>query len=301
MKTKKLLFSLFLFLFIGGCDRAAPLSDRFPFNKNSSLTSTENLPPTSVNSLSLKQCPIQPISPLEKSEEIDFYFSSNVTKSAQVGVGEQIGYTFNSLPNSTFIYKNVTNKPVCVWLFAPNVELLDQIQLNSSDSQTINLPINGIYTIQLVPIRNSSEIEVEMSLNSFTRSQAVNIIRNYLNAKNRIFGDSYNVSLADKYTMGDRNKQIVRGVNDLKKKNKHLKFLEQKLEDYTNVYYSGRQSVNIKATITEKFVTIDQESSESEKCLYYNNEFEFEFKKDNTIWKINDIGIVSRNTLDCDD
>jgi hypothetical protein len=112
---------------------------------------------SSFNHSSLsKNCPVKPDRTLRK-EAIDFTTlkDQKIRRSGKVRKGEYIGYTFNAKSSQKLKYS--TEENLCIWVYAPNNQLLDI---------TEPLPIDGEYTIQVSVAQGLTTFDLDLSLDS---------------------------------------------------------------------------------------------------------------------------------------
>lgn len=116
----------------------------------------------SSNLLSSPGCPDKPTVSLSSKNVEQIMLDQNIiTKSSQVSSNKHIGYTFAAKAGEKLNYSTDTN--VCVWVFAPNNEIV----------KGINLPKKGKYTIQVAAPQGVKTFSLQMSLGSTLKSDLV--------------------------------------------------------------------------------------------------------------------------------
>jgi len=232
-----------------------------------------------------RDCPEKPTRPLEEVE--NFFFDDRpVTKSAKLNVGEQIGYTFYSSSDSTLTYS--TNDGICIWVYAPDLELINPENIQSTGEQQISLTKNGKYTIQVSGRQNSQEFTLEMSLDTpLTRSQAVNLIQNWLEAKNRIFAPPYNQELAARYLTGQDYQDAIRLIKYLQENKIYYRYSSHSTSVTAQFSYTAKRAT-IEVIITERFQEYkkNEEDVEEIRDRLTTQRYRFKLQRVNNSWKI---------------
>jgi hypothetical protein len=107
----------------------------------------------SSNAISSSGCGEKPMVSLsEKDVETVALNESTITKSGQVSVTKNIGYTFTATTGQKLSYS--TDADVCLWVFSPDNEILKGGELSK----------NGKYIIQVAAPQGAKTFDLKMSL-----------------------------------------------------------------------------------------------------------------------------------------
>jgi hypothetical protein len=107
----------------------------------------------SSNAISSSGCGEKPMVSLsEKDVETVALNESTITKSGQVSVSKNIGYTFTATTGQKLSYS--TDADVCLWVFTPDNEILKGGELSK----------NGKYVIQVAAPQGAKTFDLKMSL-----------------------------------------------------------------------------------------------------------------------------------------
>jgi hypothetical protein len=107
----------------------------------------------SSNAISSSGCGEKPMVSLsEKDVETVALNESTITKSGQVSVTKNIGYTFTATTGQKLSYS--TDADVCLWVFSPDNEILKGGDLSK----------NGKYVIQVAAPKGAKTFDLKMSL-----------------------------------------------------------------------------------------------------------------------------------------
>jgi hypothetical protein len=107
----------------------------------------------SSNAISSSGCGEKPMVSLsEKDVETVALNESTITKSGQVSVSKNIGYTFTATTGQKLSYS--TDADVCLWVFSPDNEILKGGDLSK----------NGKYVIQVAAPQGAKTFDLKMSL-----------------------------------------------------------------------------------------------------------------------------------------
>lgn len=134
-----ILFSLYLLAGLSSCE-----TNSEPTESSEVESSTE----ISVESL---QCPDSPSGTLESPETINIS-DQRVKKSGVVKPGDDVGFVFQGQEGQQINYSY--NNQLCVWIYTPDNTLLEGVEL----------PTNGLYTVQVASLSGTTTFEIEMSL-----------------------------------------------------------------------------------------------------------------------------------------
>jgi hypothetical protein len=133
---------LMIFLFLNSCSQNQTTSDNL--GQSEAIQKSPSTECANKPQVSLKE---------ENIENIDFD-NSPVTQSGIIRKNEMIGYRFQGESDQRLNYQ--TNDNICVWIFTPNNQLLQQSQL----------PITGTYIMQVSTPIGSRTFDITVNLES---------------------------------------------------------------------------------------------------------------------------------------
>lgn len=155
-------------------------------------------------------CPEKPTATLYKANLKSISLSEkSITESNKVSFSEAVGYSFEGKAGQTLSYK--TDADVCVWIYTPDSKIL---------KGTTKLPQDGTYIVQIAAPQGSKSFKLDISYQSvkspspelplsepppsstLTKEEALAIVKNWYEAKPRIFGSSFDQNLVAKYATG---------------------------------------------------------------------------------------------------
>ncbi len=263
-----------------------------------------------------KLCPEKPSGSLDIKNVNPIGLSTLTTKeSGQASFGKYIGYTFEGKSGQKFSYRTSDN--ICVWLYTQDAQLL-----SSGD-----LPKDGKYTIQISALQGSTPFNLEMSLGilaasstsvpasttttspssptsstqfaDLSQDQAFEIVRNWYNAKARIFAPPFDTSLVEQYTTGklynktmDSDPETGR-IAWLRSHNSYYTYNNSRINrivDFSNI---GRQPW-ITVNVSEELYLHGPNGIDSPNSGAYTDDFIYLFEKANGVWKISDYHKVNQ-------
>ncbi len=256
-------------------------------------------------------CPEEAELKLDKKnvEEVSLN-NQTVHQSNQVSSNKSIGYTFQAKAGQKLSYQ--TDEDICIWVYAPNNELVNGTKL----------PETGNYTIQVSALKGSSTFDLEMSLETptsnsssrtpisnvnksnnstssyttsvienFTKDEALEIVENWYRAKPKIFGYPYNKSLVDRYATGQLYYETVEkdgggSVGWLKRNGCYYSYDFSNIDNIWRFSTSGTRPL-LKIKVSEKLqLNGPSNAGCSNKPRYYQKNVSYWFEKDNGNWKI---------------
>lgn len=105
-----------------------------------------------------------------------------------------------------------------------------------------------------VPISQTSpNSSTELTLNSITQQQAVNIVYTWLEAKPRIFAPPYDRQLVANLTTDERYTKTIEAIEDLQKNNAYYQFSKPEIEA-TGAFYAPEQNqIILGVKVTENY------------------------------------------------
>ena len=221
-------------------------------------------------------CPEEPKLKLEQKNVKKVSLNNQtVHQSNQVSSNKSIGYAFQAKAGQKLSYK--TDEDICIWVYAPNNELVNGTKL----------PETGNYTIQVSALKGSSTFDLEMSLETptsnsysrnlksktnksnnstssyttsiienFTKDEALKIVANWYRAKPKIFAYPYNKSLVDRYATGKLYHETVEkdgggSVGWLKRNGCYYSYDFSNIDNVLLFYTSGLRPL-LKIQVSEK-------------------------------------------------
>lgn len=295
--NKKILF-LILFL-VTGCSNIEPVPE---VNTNIS---------TSINTSNITDvgCPEQPKLELEAQNVREISLNNQtVNQSSQVNRNKTLGYTFQAEAGQKLSYS--TDDNICIWVYAPNTELISGTEL----------PETGKYTIQVSALKGATTFDLEMSLNSandvssqeieetsntsttsrefdntthhnLTKEKALSIVSGWYEAKPKMFAYPYDEDLVNQYATGKLYYETVEkdgggSIGWLKRNNCYYLYDFSNIDNVWLFSNSGMRPL-LKVQVSEK---LQLQGSSSAGCnnrpQSYQKNVSYWFKKDNGEWKI---------------
>lgn len=127
------------------------------------LFGCQNLPSQTSSNASVAQasqdpteCPKKPLSEfaLSNVKEINLTEETPISEPGKVKKGKSVGLTFKAEAGQKFNY--TTDQDICIWVFAPDNELVDGTEL----------PKDGNYTVEISVLQGSTTYDLEMRLES---------------------------------------------------------------------------------------------------------------------------------------
>lgn len=264
------------------------------------------------------ECPESPEGELDTKnvESIDID-NKVVQESGNVRSNKYVGYTFQGKAGQNLRYS--TNEALCIWVYTPDNELMNGVELTK----------DGTYTIQVSTATGSTTFNLEMTLgdanslspspvsqnspstfspstppssptsqpappssssSSLTAQQAVQIVQNWLNSKNQIFAPPYNFQLVSRLTTGQRYTQTTGAMNWLIDNNAYYDYKLSQVDAYSNFSSSGNAG-SIDVTITEDMILYVNGRVDSQRTTYgpKTDNYRFYFRQTGGSWKIEDV------------
>ena len=217
-----------------------------------------------------------------------------------------------------------TADDICIWLYAPNTQLL-----KSGD-----LPITGKYTLQLSALKGSTTFNVEISLGTLsasapsvspspsatsshstsvttsnppsvtieaselTQEQELAIVQKWYEAKSRIFAPPFDTSLVNELATGTllektTNSDPERGrIAWLRNNNSYYTYNNTHIDNILRFSNSGAKSY-LKIRVPEELYLHSLHGIDRKNSGPYQADFIYFFEKDNENWKISDYSKVS--------
>lgn len=246
-----------------------------------------------------------------------------INESGSVSDKENKGYIFEAEAGQKLSYK--TNSDICVWVYAPDNELVNGTKLEKT----------GTYTIQLAAPRGSTTFDLEISLDSqtnssltksnstesfdrsnssseenadsstnsdnsttvaseqsdFTQEQALEIVKGWYEAKPEIFGGSFDRSLVDKYTTGQLYYETLQkdgggSIGWLQRNGCYYIYSFSNIDNVLSFSTSGTRPV-LTVKVSERLQLNGPSSAGcSNRQKSYSKNVSYWFERENGIWKI---------------
>ena len=226
-----------------------------------------------------------------------------INKSGNITAGKYIVYAFDGRAGQQLNYR--TDDNICIWVYTPENQLLNGIDLSQ----------NGSYLLLISTTKNSTNFELELSLESgvydanlandstvrlpppptqntseFSQDGAVDLVNQWLQAKSEIFASPYDKQLAEKYLTGPLYADITKpngAIDWLQTNNYYYVYSNARIQQVWAFSSSGVRP-QLKVSIyeerklyTPQGVDYTQSGTSPANYTYY-------FERDNGIWKIYD-------------
>lgn len=249
------------------------------------------------------ECPEEPNLKLEQRNVQEVSLANQtVNQSSQVNRNKTLGYTFQAEAGQKLSYR--TNDDVCIWVYAPNTELINGTKL----------PATGKYTVQVAALKGATTFDLEMSLNSvkpvsskpvkatsnnytssrdnnLTKEEALSIVSDWYKAKPKMFAYPYDEDLVDKYATGKLYYETVEkegggSIGWLRRNDCYYTYDFSNIDNVWLFSTSGTRPL-LKVQVSEK---LQLQGSSSSGCnnrpQSYQKNVSYWFEKDNGTWKI---------------
>ncbi len=304
--SKTLLY--FALLTTSSCQQLSQLSSILP--------SSSSLPASSSGG-----CPEKPTGDLDSKNVKQLSISSTETiqESGQARAGKYIGYAFEAQSGQELSYRTKDN--ICVWVYAPDTQLLT----------TKNLTQNGKYIIQISAPQGSTSFSLEMTLGSFaavsspapsspsrstssisksrlalpetsksaaasspvtglSKKETAQLVQNWLNAKKRLFAPPYEEELAANLTTGDRYTKTIGAIKWLRENNAYYQYNLAQVDAFGNFSTSSDQA-QIDVTVTEDLALYINGRVDEKNTSFGSKTkgYRFYFRADRANWKIENV------------
>jgi len=210
-KYQKQFFYFITSIILGGCN--------FNFNAPKS-------PPVNNFTELSKDCPTQPPSELilRDTKDIDLDNSLKEIDKGEMSSQQTVGYRFTGKKGQNLKFKLETNE-VCLWIINPSNRIFTEktltengtylVQLATTNGKKINYHLSmGLEINSPSPSPKSSPKPTPSPLGKFSQDDAVELVKNWYNAKPRIFGRNYQTSEVEQYTTGILKHETLEKCND---------------------------------------------------------------------------------------
>jgi hypothetical protein len=289
---------------------------------SSILPSSSSLPTSSPG-----ECPEKPKGDLDSNNVKQISLSSTeiLKESGQARAGKYIGYAFEAKSGQELSYR--TEENICVWVYAPDTQLLT----------TKNLTQNGKYVIQISAPQGARSFRLEMTLGSLTavssptpftsppasvlprssppssksspdlparsesaaalspvtglsEKEAAQLVQNWLNAKKRLFAPPYEEELAANLTTGDRYTKTIGAIKWLRENNAYYQYKLAEVDAFGNFSASSDQA-QIDVNVTEDLVLYINGRVDEKNTSFGSKtkSYRFYFRADGGTWKIENV------------
>ncbi len=268
-------------------------------------------------------CPNQPPGSLDaKNVKLISLDSSTLKESGQAIAGESIAYAFEAKSGQKLTYQPKNN--ICVWIYTPDNQLLSSSEL-SPNVKYADLPLNGKYILQVSAPKGSTTFVLEMSLGTLqasatatsspissptatptstpssssaststaaadlTQEQALEIVKNWFNAKPRVFAPPFDTSLLEKYTTGKYREDRIKpdgSINWLRQNNSYYTytyFRINRINSFSNLGERPTMQLNISE---ELYLHGSEGGIDKERSGESTDNYIYIFEKENGVWKI---------------
>jgi len=158
----------------------------------------------------------------------------------------------------------------------------------TADSETGNSPgsPNPSISNNLAPVPS----QPTPSNPSITSQEAVGVINNWLAAKSRIFGRSYDRQLAGRLTTGERYRTTIGSIDWLQNNNAYYEYLSYNVQPRRDVSVSGN-AANIEVSVTEDLILYVNGRIDSNRTSFgpKTQSYRFFFEWVDDSWKISNV------------
>ena len=216
-----------------------------------------------------------------------------ITETGQISSGQLMGYSFDAKTGQRFNFK--ASDQICVQVYTPSSSLLNGNEL----------PEDGKYIIQISIPQDSISFSMEMGLDSvlsttpsnnisqsgkLTKDQAIRVIRNWMDSKQKVFAPPWDSTAVSQYTTGPLYNDISKAdgsIGWLKKYDAYYTFNKYEINNVAAFSSSEpRPSITVQMTEDKTLHTPKGEDpSQSGKSTFT---LTYSFTLEDGIWKIYD-------------
>ncbi|MEA5470377.1 ARC6/PARC6 family protein [Spirulina sp. 06S082] len=236
-----------------------------------------------------RQCPSQPQGTLESENvqkvEID---GQGIDISGKLKFGQYLGYIFEG--KSDRVLKYDTPNDICLWLYDPEMNLLETFQFKQ----------NGIYTLQVSTPQGSTSFDLSLSIAGkggeiiLYEDDAIAIVNKWLASKSSIFSPPFDESLVSQLTTGERYQDITKpngSIDWLRRNNSYYKYRASEIKKVIS-FSDSSQYPELKITIYEDLTLYGPRGIDYENSGSSTRDYIYYFALDNGIWKIYDAKLL---------
>lgn len=263
------------------------------------------------------ECPEKPEKLDPKNVEKINLNDEGTTVSDQLTASEALGYTFRGEEGQKLMYS--TEEELCMWVYTPDNELLEGLELPTDGSYTVQISIpQGAKTFELGmvlrepnfssgtsaktnnPSNNSSNFNSNTD-SSLDSEKAVQLIREWQQAKRQIFAPPYDRRLGEELLTGQAYAKRIRqsdgsesSVDWLENNNAYYTYRSQAVDE-VNHFQSLNDSAFLDVVISEaRTLCLDskavQDNTAQDKMLV---RYDFQYVEGK--WKI--LGIETKDVI----
>ena len=270
-------------------------SQPFPFNSILPIFTSESCPETPATGLQLGLDTVN-VEELEIGDKI-------ITRTGNINAGKYIVYAFNGQAGQQLNYR--TDDNLCLWVYTPENQLLNGINLSQS----------GSYLLLVSTTEKSTDFELELSLESgvydgnignssparlpppptanfsqLTQEKAVEIVNQWLQAKSAIFASPYDKQLAQKYLAGPLYEDITKpnGAIDWLQNNNYYYVYENGEVRQVWAFSTSGNRPQLKVSIYEERKLYTPRGVDNTQSGASTANYTYSFARDNGVWKIYD-------------
>jgi ARC6-like, IMS domain len=273
------------FLLISGCQSQTSTPN--------TASSNTNCPEKSQGSLNEKN--VEPIS-LQQGA---------ISKSGNVSVGQQKGYSFDAKKGSQLSYK--TKDDICILIYAPDSSLVTGNELK----------LDGKYTVQVSALKGSTSYTVEIGFGNsattttsvssssgssssssspsisgdFDQSKAEKLVKSWLDAKSKIFSPPFDRNLVKTLTTGPLYLDITKSngsIDWLQSNNSYYSYSKLSIDKVWTFSSSGSRP-SMKVTISEDRILYGKNGKpDANESGASTANWVYFFIQEDGIWKIHD-------------
>lgn len=241
-----------------------------------------------ANTYNAAKCPLEPVGILDSKDVKTISIQKQAVKeSGQIAEGQNIGYAFEAEAGQKLQYS--TADDLCIWIYAPDNEKIEGVDLHQTGKYIFQVSVpKGSTTFNLEI--GLSGVEAQPIANSFTKSQATQLIQTWLSAKGKIFAPPYDEQLAAKLTTGTRFKRTKGSIKWLRENNAYYLFKLSRV-DSTGNFWIANDRGSIDATITEDLTLYANGIIDYNSSSYgaETSSYRFSFQLQGDTWKIESV------------
>lgn len=245
------------------------------------------------------ECPEKPGIVLSKNVQQVALNSQMSKESGIVSQTKSIGYAFDAQKGQKLTYK--TNENVCVWVYTPDSELLNNAVLPKAGKYTIQISApKGSTTFELamgLDVADSSSNNTASSSNSsnfsnsspITQEEAVNLVKKWQQAKGKIFARPFDRSLGSEILTGEAYGKNIgnydSSMNWLQNNNAYYTYGLQQVDSVKNFIANSNQAT-IEVITTEERTLCTNGRPNSENTAYDTSRVRYNLQFYEGKWKI---------------
>lgn len=327
MKVQKMLL-LALPLFLFGCANLPNINISFN-EEESKATELDN-----------NGCPVEPGELKEQNVKKIDIDGKAIEESSRVRKGNYLGYSFEAKQGQKL--KLSTEADLCIWIFSPNNEVINDLALQEDGSYTVQITVpKGSTSFDLTmgldtsiptasnPIsiptsnpsppspnisqgNNSTTINIptnqpsQPQSSSLSKDEAVQLVVNWQQAKQRIFAHPYDSQIGSQLLTGKAYRDNINKPGSqssrewLQNNSAYYTYQKQEINSVGNFQTFGNQSAAIEVTTTEQRTLCNRgRPSRDNNTSLDKRRVRYDLQNDNGRWKISDyntINIISRQS-----